>query len=73
MNILKIATAQFEHKSGDKAYNLFVIEKLSSEASKAEPELLLFMSVPLPVIRLHANCPGNKCWTWQSISRKETA
>jgi len=26
MNILKIATAQFEHKSGDKAYNLSVIE-----------------------------------------------
>jgi predicted amidohydrolase len=42
MNILKIATAQFEHKSGDKAYNLSVIEKLSSEASKAGAGIIAF-------------------------------
>lgn len=30
---LKIATAQFENKSGDKAYNLSVIDKLSAKAA----------------------------------------
>jgi len=35
MQNLKIATAQFEHKSGDKAYNLSVIEKLSNRAAEA--------------------------------------
>jgi 5-aminopentanamidase len=33
MKPLKIATAQFENKSGDKAYNLGIIEKLSAEAA----------------------------------------
>ena len=33
MNNLKISTAQFENRSGDKKYNLSVIEKLSERAS----------------------------------------
>ena len=33
MDNIKISTAQFEHKSGDKDYNLSVIEKLSQQAS----------------------------------------
>jgi len=33
MNNLKISTAQFENRSGDKDYNLSVIEKLSGEAA----------------------------------------
>jgi len=33
MENLKIATAQFEHKSGDKTYNLDTIEKLSANAA----------------------------------------
>lgn len=33
MDKIKISTAQFEHKSGDKRYNLSVIEKLSQKAS----------------------------------------
>ncbi|MFH6986667.1 nitrilase family protein [Flavobacterium collinsii] len=33
MKNLKIATAQFENKSGDKTYNLAVIEKLSQQAA----------------------------------------
>jgi predicted amidohydrolase len=33
MEKIKIATAQFEHKSGDKAYNLSVIRQLAREAS----------------------------------------
>lgn len=32
MEKIKIATAQFEHRSGDKAYNLGVIEKLAYQA-----------------------------------------
>jgi predicted amidohydrolase len=33
MNNIRISTAQFENKSGDKAYNLDVISRLSGEAS----------------------------------------
>jgi len=33
MDKIKISTAQFEHRSGDKRYNLSVIEKLSQKAS----------------------------------------
>lgn len=33
MDKIKISTAQFEHRSGDKIYNLSVIEKLSQKAS----------------------------------------
>ena len=33
MENIKIATAQFEHKSGDKSYNLGIIEKLSEKAT----------------------------------------
>jgi predicted amidohydrolase len=32
---MKIATAQFENRSGDKQYNLSVIEKLCRQASEA--------------------------------------
>jgi predicted amidohydrolase len=31
---IKVSTAQFEHKSGDKAYNLSVIEELSEKAAR---------------------------------------
>jgi len=42
MNILKIATAQFEHRSGEKAYNLSVIEKLTVQASQAGAKVIAF-------------------------------
>lgn len=34
MHDLQVATAQFEHRSGDKKYNLKIIEKLSAEAKQ---------------------------------------
>lgn len=42
MHNLKIATAQFEHKSGDKNYNLNVIERLSEQAAKAGANVIAF-------------------------------
>lgn len=42
MKNLKIATAQFENKSGDKNYNLSVIEKLSREAALAGADVINF-------------------------------
>ena len=42
MQNLKIATAQFEHKSGDKAYNLAIIEKLTSRAAEAGAQVIAF-------------------------------
>ncbi len=42
MNNIKIATAQFEHKSGDKNYNLSVIESLSAMASQKGAAAIAF-------------------------------
>ncbi|WEK70293.1 MAG: nitrilase family protein [Candidatus Chryseobacterium colombiense] len=42
MDKLKMATAQFEHKSADKAYNLSVIEKLAQEAAAQGAEVIAF-------------------------------
>ncbi|MFT3934043.1 MAG: nitrilase family protein [Chitinophagaceae bacterium] len=42
MQHLKIATAQFENKSGDKQYNLSVIEKLSRQAANAGVQAIAF-------------------------------
>ena len=42
MQHLKIATAQFEHKSGDKNYNLSTIESLSEQAAKSGANVIAF-------------------------------
>lgn len=42
MNNIRIATAQFENKSGDKEYNLSVIEKLSQAAANDGAEAIAF-------------------------------
>ena len=41
-NELKIATAQFEHRSGDKEFNLTAIEKLSAEAAHLRADVAAF-------------------------------
>jgi len=42
MENFKIATAQFEHKSGDKTYNLNIIEKLSANAAGEGAKAIAF-------------------------------
>ena len=42
MNKIKISTAQFEHKSGDKVYNLSVIEKLAHKAAQEGSQVIAF-------------------------------
>ena len=42
MDKIKISTAQFENKSGDKNYNLSVIERLSEKASKEGSKVIAF-------------------------------
>lgn len=42
MDNIKIATAQFEHKSGDKEYNLSVIDKLAQKASEEGADVIAF-------------------------------
>ncbi|MGJ1196391.1 nitrilase family protein [Sphingobacterium spiritivorum] len=42
MDKLKIATAQFEHKSADKAYNLAAIERLAKEAASQGADVIAF-------------------------------
>jgi len=42
MNDIKIATAQFEHKSNDKDYNLSVIDNLSKQAAEQGAKMIAF-------------------------------
>ncbi|KMQ65246.1 nitrilase [Chryseobacterium angstadtii] len=42
MDNIKISTAQFENKSGDKEYNLSVIEKLAGEAAAKGSQVIAF-------------------------------
>ena len=42
MNNIKIATAQFENKSGDKNYNLSVIDALSAKAAQQGADVIAF-------------------------------
>jgi len=42
MDRLKISTAQFENRSGDKAYNLSVIDKLSQKAAATGSQVIAF-------------------------------
>lgn len=42
MDDIKISTAQFETKNGDKAYNLSVIEKLAKKASEEGSDVIAF-------------------------------
>jgi predicted amidohydrolase len=42
MDKLKISTAQFENKSGDKAYNLSIIEKLAKQAAGENSKIIAF-------------------------------
>src|SRR5262245_37914892 len=42
MKNIRIATAQFEHRSGDKEYNLGVIERLAAEASSKGADMIAF-------------------------------
>lgn len=39
---MKISTAQFEHRSGDKSYNLEIIEKLSEQAARDGSQIVAF-------------------------------
>ena len=42
MDKIKISTTQFENKSGDKSYNLSVIENLAQKASKEGSSIIAF-------------------------------
>lgn len=44
MQAIKIATAQFENRSGDKEYNLSVIDKLSAQAAKQGAQGTIFQT-----------------------------
>jgi predicted amidohydrolase len=42
MEKIKISTAQFEHKSGDKKYNLSVMERLAQQAAQEGSQVIAF-------------------------------
>jgi len=61
MQNLKISTAQFENRSGDKEYNLSVIDQLSEKAASEGAKLLYFTNVPSPDTVLQENSRKNNC------------
>jgi predicted amidohydrolase len=67
MNKIKVSTAQFEHKSGDKEYNLSVIERLAKKQLKKDRMSLHFTNALLQVIPLPESSPKNKCWNLQKV------
>jgi len=42
MNPIQLSTAQFEHRSGDKTYNLSVIDKLTGQAAAQQSQVIAF-------------------------------
>jgi len=48
MENLKIASAQFEHKSGDKTYNLSVIKELAGKAAAEGADIISFHECSIP-------------------------
>ena len=66
MENLKIATAQFEHKSSDKSYNLSIIRALTEKAASRGRTLLPSMSVQSRDTVLPAGFPGSKCYPLQN-------
>lgn len=42
MENLRVATAQFEHKSGDKSHNLSIIDRMAGEAARAGAHAIAF-------------------------------
>ena len=48
MKDIILASAQFEHHSNDKAYNLKVIEELSTKASKEQADAVSFHELSIP-------------------------
>src|SRR3954470_12837886 len=42
MQNIKISSAQFEHKSGDKAYNLSVMDHLAKKAKEQGADIIAF-------------------------------
>jgi len=61
MQDIRIAVAQFEHQSGDKKYNLSVIDRLTAEAAKQDARVVCF----------HELCITGYTWLHR-LSRSET-
>lgn len=65
---LKIAAAQFEHRSLDKEYNLSVIDSMSAEAELRAQMRFPFTNAALPVIRWLKHLTWIRCWSWLNLS-----
>ena len=71
MRNIKIATAQFENKSGDKNYNLSVIDRLSKDASARGADAIAFHECSITGYTLQENFLTNRCLKYQNSSPKE--
>lgn len=48
INHMKVSTAQFEPRCGDKEYNLNLLEKLITNASEKEADVISYSGWPFP-------------------------
>ena len=60
MENLKIATAQFEHKSNDKTYNLSVIREMTGKAARQGARVIAFHECSIPGYTFARNLSGSK-------------
>ena len=69
MDNIKIATAQFEHKSGDKSYNLSMIRQLSAAAKERGAQVVAFHECSITGYSFARKLSNRNCWTWLSVFR----
>ncbi|WP_422350956.1 nitrilase-related carbon-nitrogen hydrolase [Flagellimonas sp.] len=62
MKDIKVASVQFEHKNGDKAYNLKRIQDFARQASQKEVDLIVF-----------PECCITGCWFIRNLSKSDIA
>ena len=60
MDNIKISTAQFENKSGDKKYNLSIIEKLAKKASQEGSNVIAFHECSITGYTFARNLPKDQ-------------
>ena len=71
MKDIKIATAQFENKSGDKEYNLSVIDQLSKTAAADGADIVAFHECSVTGYSFARHLSKKKCWILPNLFLKD--
>jgi len=71
MQYLKISTAQFENKSGDKEYNLRLLINYRRKQLRKDQKSLHFMNAPSPDTASQGSFRKMICWKLPNIYQKD--